>query len=65
MGTVRPLARLLEHELTMKLDAPVRLKFDGYPMDQVSRAQVFSKLIAAEGMSKEMALAISGLMEDA
>ena len=63
MGTVRPLARLLEHELTAKLDAPIRLKFDGYPMDQVSRAQVFSKLIAAEGMTPQMALAISGLME--
>ena len=64
MGTVAPLARMLEHELTAKLAAPVRLKFDGYPQDMVSRAQVFSKLIAAEGMSKEMALAIAGLMDD-
>ena len=63
LGTVLPLARLVEHELTAKLESPVRLKFDGYAKDMVSRSQVFSKLIAAEGMSKEMALAISGLME--
>ena len=63
LGTVKPLARLLEHELSMRLDVPVKLKFDGYPRDMVSRAQVFAKLIAAEGMSVEKALAIAGLME--
>ncbi len=63
LGTVLPLARLLEHELSMRLEAPIKLRFDGYPKDMVSRAQVFSKLIAAEGMTKEMALAISGLMD--
>ena len=64
LGTVAPLARQLERELSDKLETPVRLKFDGYAKDMVSRAQVFSKLIAAEGMTKEMALAISGLMEN-
>ena len=64
LGCVKPIAKMIEHELSEKLDARVRLKFDSYPRDQVSRAQVFSKLIAAEGMSKEMALAISGLMDD-
>ena len=64
LGTVLPIARMIEHELSEKLDVPVRLKFDSYPRDQVSRAQVFSKLIAAEGMTKEMALAISGLMDN-
>ena len=59
MGVVRPLARLLEHELTDKLSAPVKLKFDRYPMDQVSRAQVFSKLAAVEGVSPEMAMALA------
>ena len=63
LGTVLPLARLLEHELSMRLEAPIKLRFDGYSKDMVSRAQVFSKLIAAEGMTKEMALAISGLMD--
>ena len=64
MGVVLPLAKLLSTELSAKLAGPVRLKFDGYPQDMVSRAQVFSKLIAAEGMTKEMALAIAGLMDD-
>ena len=65
LGTVQPLARQLERELSDKFNETVRLRFDGYPKDMVSRAQVFSKLIAAEGMTKEMALAISGLMDDA
>ena len=63
MGTVKPLARLLEHELSMRLDVPVKLKFDGYPRDMVSRAQVFSKLIAADGVSVEQALSVAGLLE--
>ena len=64
LGTVRPLARLLEHELSARLDAPIRLRFDSYPRDMVSRAQVFAKLIAAEGVTVEKALAIAGLLED-
>ena len=63
MGTVRPLARMLTSELSAKFGMPVGLKFDSYPLDQVSRANVFSKLIAADGVTKEMALALSGLME--
>ena len=61
MGTVLPLARLLEHELSAKLETPVELKFDAYPKDMVSRAQVFAKLIAAEGVTVEKALEIAGL----
>ena len=61
LGTVRPLAKLLEHELSARFDVPVKLKFDGYPRDMVSRAAVFSKLIAAEGMTVEKALEIAGL----
>ena len=63
LGTVVPLAKLLEHELTAKLESPVRLRFDGYAKDMVSRAQVFAKLIAAEGMTVEKALEIAGLLE--
>ena len=63
LGTVLPLARLVEHELSVKLETPVRLRFDGYPKDMVSRAQVFAKLIAAEGMTVEKALEIAGLLE--
>ena len=63
LGTVIPLARLLEHELSMRLETPIKLRFDGYPKDMVSRAQVFAKLIAAEGMTVEKALEIAGLLE--
>ena len=59
MGVVRPLARMLEAELTEKFAVPITLKFDNYPMDMVSRAQVFSKLAAVEGVSPEMALALA------
>ena len=64
MGVVRPFGRFLSVELSEKLGSPVALKFDDYRRDMVSRAQVFSKLISAEGMTKEMALAISGLMTE-
>ena len=63
LNTVLPLARLVEHELSAKLESPVRLRFDGYPKDMVSRAQVFAKLIAAEGITVEKALEIAGLLE--
>ena len=59
MGVVRPLARMLEHELTDKFGSPVKLRFDNYPMDMVSRTKVFSKLAAVEGISPEMAMALA------
>ena len=59
MGVVRPLARMLSAELSDKFGTAVRLKFDNYPMDMVSRAQVFAKLSAVEGVSPEMALAFA------
>ena len=59
MGTVRPLARLLAHELTMRLEIPVALKFDGYPLDLQARAATFQKLVAVSE-----ALATSGLLAD-
>ena len=63
MGTVIPLARLIEHELSMRLDAKVRLRFDSYPRDQMARSTVFAKLMGAEGMTVDKALAIAGLLE--
>ena len=63
LNTVLPLARVVEHELSAKLETPIRLRFDGYPKDMVSRAQVFAKLIAAEGMTVEKALEIAGMLE--
>ena len=47
LGTVLPLARLVEHELSMKLETPVELKFDSYALDMVSRATVVAKLAQA------------------
>ena len=63
MNTVMPLARLLEHELTMKLETPVRLKFDTYALDMVSRATVVDKLVRA-GVSTAVALSAVGLDND-
>lgn len=63
MGTVRPLARLLEHELTVKLETSVRLKFDGYPLDLQGRASAFKAMVTA-GMAIPEAAATSGLLTD-
>ena len=63
LGTVLPLARLLEHELTAKLETGVRLKFDNYPLDLAGRAQAFQKLVAG-GVAVNDALATSGLLAD-
>ena len=65
LGTVRPLARMLSAELSEKFGVPIRLKFDNYPLDQVSRATVFSKLAAVEGVTAEMALALAQIGDDA
>ena len=47
LNLVLPLARLVEHELTAKLETPVELKFDSYALDMVSRATVVAKLAQA------------------
>lgn len=64
LGTVQPLARLLEHELSEKLEADVRLRFDLYNVDLAGRAQAFQKLVAG-GVAVNEALATSGLLVDA
>lgn len=63
LGTVIPLADLVAFELSEKLETPVRLRFDNYPLDLAGRAQAFQKLVAG-GMDIDQALAISGLMAD-
>ena len=63
LGTVAPLARLLETELTAKLEADVRLSFDPYALDIAGRAGAFAKLVAG-GMAVTAALAASGLLSD-
>ncbi len=62
-GTVLPLARILEHELTEKLETDVRLRFDNYPKDLAGRAQAFQKMVAG-GVSVNDALATAGLLEE-
>ena len=64
LNTVLPLARLVEHELSMKLETPVELKFDSYPMDLAGRAQAFQKLVAG-GVAVTEALVTAGLLADA
>ena len=63
MGTVQPFARLVEHELSMRLAVPVRLRFDTYARDQMARSNVFAKLMGADGMTVDKALQIAGLLE--
>ena len=60
LNTVLPLAKILEHEFTVNLEAEVKLKFDTYALDMVSRAQVVAKLTAA-GVSLPVALDAVGL----
>ena len=62
LNVVMPLAKMLEYELTMKLESQVRLKFDNYPLDLVSRATTIDKLVRA-GISTENARTIAGLMD--
>ena len=61
LGTVQPLARQLERELSDKLEIPVRLKFDLYNVDLAGRAQAFQKLVAG-GVPVNEALITAGLV---
>ena len=61
LGTVLPLAKILETELTEKLNAPVGLKFDAYPLDLAGRAASFQKLVAG-GVPVNEALGTAGLL---
>ena len=61
LGTVQPLARLLEAELTAKLEAAIGLSFDLYNVDLAGRAQAFQKLVAG-GVGVNEALIKAGLM---
>ncbi len=64
IGTVRPLARILETELTTKLGATVKLSFDLYNVDLAGRAMSFQKLVAG-GVGVNEALMTTGLLSDA
>ena len=60
LGTVQPLARLLEAELSAKLETEVRLRFDLYNVDR-RPCQAFQKLVAG-GVAVNEALVTSGLL---
>ena len=61
-SSVVPLARLVEHELSIKLDAPVRLSFDQlFAADLSGRARAFQSMIGG-GMSLPKAAQLAGLM---
>ena len=61
IGTVQPLARILERELSDKFGVPVRLRFDLYNVDLAGRAQAFQKLVAG-GVAVNEALVTAGLL---
>ena len=63
MGTVEPLAGLLAHELTAKLETPVTFRFDKYPLDLAGRASAFKGMVAG-GVAVDRALALTGLLAD-
>ena len=63
LSTVRPLAKILEHELSLRLDTKIRLRFDNYPLDLAGRAQAFQKLVAG-GVGVNEALVTAGLLMD-
>ena len=63
LGTVMPLARVIEREASEKFEIPVRLRFDLYNVDLAGRAQAFQKLVAG-GVAVNEALGVSGLMAD-
>ena len=62
LTTVLPVAKLLTHELSARLEAPVSFNFDSYAMDMVSRAQTVAKLVSA-GVDLSTAKAAVGLDE--
>ena len=61
LGTVKPLARQLETELSEKLDAPISLAFDLFNVDLQGRATSFQKLVAG-GVAVNDALVTAGLL---
>ena len=63
LGTVQPLAKLLAHELTVRLETTVTLRLDKYPTDLAGRASAFKTMVVG-GMDVAKAAATSGLLID-
>ena len=62
MNVCLPLAKILEQELSEKLEVDIRLTLDGYARDMVGRAQVVARLTGA-GVNIDTALMAAGLSE--
>ena len=63
-ATIAPAARLVELELSAKLDQDVRLSFDSlFASDLSGRARAFQSLVGG-GMKVAKAAALAGLMEE-
>ena len=62
LTTVLPIAKLIEHELSARLDAPVKLEFDSYALDLVSRATTIDKLTNS-GVPLNVAMNAVGLAD--
>ena len=62
-STIQPLGKLVSAELSMKLDADVRLSFDGlFAADLSGRARAFQSMVGG-GMDVTKAAGLAGLME--
>ena len=61
-STAQPIARIVEHELSVKLETPVSLDLSGlYAHDLIGRAAAFQRLVSG-GVSINEALTTSGLL---
>ena len=64
-GTVQPMARKVEQELSAKLDGEIRLRFEAAAFaDYLGRANIATKLAAIEGISPDLAMALAGLGDE-
>lgn len=63
-STISPMARIVEAELSEKLEAPIGLGFESlYAADLAGRARAFQSLVGG-GMEVDRAAALSGLMAE-
>ena len=63
-GTIQPVSRLLETELSEKLELPVTLNFDSLMASDISgRARAFQSMVGG-GMDLEKAATLAGLLID-
>ena len=61
LNLIQPIARLVQLELSVKLEAEIRLDFDQWAGDLIGRASAFSKLVQS-GKSLEEAANLTGLL---